>query len=152
MSWYCIPTHPWHQSAATLVNITRCSKYSQVLLMMGENIARNMDGWVETFISNSSKTPTGSILGEYYQILQIQSNAPDDGRKHRPKHVEPNWNNKLIYILHLVGYFHSCITMHGFTNVKQFSRWYCVIDEQADRWTDAVSTHTLLIYFVNSAS
>jgi hypothetical protein len=26
------------------------------------------------------------------------SRAPDDGRKHRPKHVELNWNNKLIYI------------------------------------------------------
>ena len=35
----------------------------------------------------------------------MQSSAPDDGRKHRPKHVEPTWNNKLIYILHLVGYF-----------------------------------------------
>jgi hypothetical protein len=31
-----------HQPAATLVNITRCCKYSQVLLMMGENTARNM--------------------------------------------------------------------------------------------------------------
>jgi hypothetical protein len=31
-----------HQPAATLVNITRYYKYSQVLLMMGENIARNM--------------------------------------------------------------------------------------------------------------
>jgi hypothetical protein len=30
-----------HQPAAILVNITRCCKYSQVLLMMGENIARN---------------------------------------------------------------------------------------------------------------
>ena len=48
----------------------------------------------------------------------MQSNAPDDGQKHRPKHVEPTWNNKLIYIVHLVGYFHSCITMHGFMNVK----------------------------------
>jgi hypothetical protein len=28
--------------AAALVNITRCCKYSQVLLMMGENITRNM--------------------------------------------------------------------------------------------------------------
>jgi len=27
--------------------------------------------------------------------------APDDGRKHRPKHVELAWNNKLIYIVHL---------------------------------------------------
>jgi len=37
----------------------------------------------------------------------MQSSAPDDGRKHRPKHVEPTWNNKLIYIVYLVGYFHS---------------------------------------------
>jgi len=35
------------------------------------------------------------------------SRVPDDGRKHRPKHVQPTWNNKLIYIVHLVGYFHS---------------------------------------------
>jgi hypothetical protein len=34
---------------------------------------------------NSSMTPTGSNLGEYYQMLKIQSSAPDDGRKHRPK-------------------------------------------------------------------
>ena len=34
------------------------------------------------------------------------------------KKNEPTWNNKLIYILHLVGYFHSCITMRGFMNVK----------------------------------
>ena len=30
------------QAAATWVNTTRYCKYSQVLLMMGENIARNM--------------------------------------------------------------------------------------------------------------
>jgi len=42
----------------------------------------------------------------------------DDGWKHGPQHVEPTWNNKLIYIAHLVSYFHSCITMHGFMNVK----------------------------------
>ena len=35
----------------------------------------------------------------------MQSSAPDDGRKYRPKHIEPTWNNKLIYIVHLVGYF-----------------------------------------------
>ena len=45
---------------------------------------------------NSSKTPAGSMLGDHYQILQIQSSAPDDARKHRPKHVELTWNNKLI--------------------------------------------------------
>jgi len=44
-------------------------------------------------------------LGEHYHILEIQSSAPDDGQKHRPKHVELTWNNKLIYVVHLVGYF-----------------------------------------------
>ena len=48
----------------------------------------------------------------------MQSSAPDNGGKHRPKHVEPTWNNKLIYIVNLVGYFHSCITVTGFMNVK----------------------------------
>jgi hypothetical protein len=28
-------------------------------------------------------------------------------QKHCPKHVEPTWNNKLIYRVHIVGYFHS---------------------------------------------
>jgi len=37
-----IETHPRHQSAATWANTTRCCKYSQVLLMVGENMARNM--------------------------------------------------------------------------------------------------------------
>jgi hypothetical protein len=35
-------TQPRHQPAATWVNTTRCCKYSQLLLLMGENIARNM--------------------------------------------------------------------------------------------------------------
>ena len=38
----CVETHPRHQLAATWVNTTRYCKYSLVLLMMGENIARNM--------------------------------------------------------------------------------------------------------------
>jgi len=37
-----VSTYSRHQLAATWVNTTRCCKYSQVLLMMGENIARNM--------------------------------------------------------------------------------------------------------------
>jgi hypothetical protein len=48
----------------------------------------------------------------------MQSSAPDDGLKHRPKHVEPILNNKLIFVVSLVGYIHSCNTMHGFINVK----------------------------------
>jgi hypothetical protein len=37
----CVYPSCW-QLAATWVNTARCCKYSQVLLMMGENIARNM--------------------------------------------------------------------------------------------------------------
>jgi hypothetical protein len=33
--------HPRHQLAAAWMNTTRYCKYSQVFLMMGENIARN---------------------------------------------------------------------------------------------------------------
>jgi hypothetical protein len=39
MSWNRVSTHPRHQPAATWVNTTRYCKYSQVFLMMGENIA-----------------------------------------------------------------------------------------------------------------
>jgi len=47
---------------------------------------------------NSPRTPPSSNLGEYHQILQIQSSAPDDGRKHRPQHVElTRKNNILLY-------------------------------------------------------
>jgi len=49
--------------------------------------------------SNSSMTPAGSDLGEYYQMLYIQSSAPDDGPKHHPKHVELTRNNKLTHIV-----------------------------------------------------
>ena len=37
-----VSTHPRHQPEATWVNTTRYCKYSQVLLMMGENNVRNM--------------------------------------------------------------------------------------------------------------
>jgi len=39
---FAVSTHPRHQPAATWVNITRYYKHSQVLLVMGEIIARNM--------------------------------------------------------------------------------------------------------------
>ena len=37
-----VPSRRWHQPAAIPVDNIRCCKYSHVLLMMGENIARNM--------------------------------------------------------------------------------------------------------------
>jgi hypothetical protein len=45
MSRNCFSIHPRHQQVATLVNTTWYCKYSQVFLMMGENIARNMESW-----------------------------------------------------------------------------------------------------------
>jgi len=61
---------------------------------------------------------------KYNQVLLMM------GENIAPKHVEPSWNNKLIYIVNLVGYFHSCITMHGFMNVKftklNVTYWHCV--------------------------
>jgi hypothetical protein len=55
------------------------------------------------------------------RYCKYSPSPPDDGQKHRPKHVQPTWNNKLIYIVHLVGYFHSCITMYELVNVKMKS-------------------------------
>ena len=40
--WDGTPSHPWHRPAATSVDNIRSCKYSQVLLMMGDDIARNM--------------------------------------------------------------------------------------------------------------
>jgi hypothetical protein len=53
-------------------------------------------------------TASGSVhCSEHYHILQMQSSAPDAGRKHRPKYVQLTLNNKLIYILHLADYFRN---------------------------------------------
>jgi hypothetical protein len=38
--------------------------------------------------SISPMTPASSNTGGQYQMMQIQSSAPDDGRRHRPKHAE----------------------------------------------------------------
>jgi hypothetical protein len=44
------------------------------------------------------------------------------GENIAPKHVQLTRNYKLTYTVHLVGYFHNCITMHGF-----ISSGYCCI-------------------------
>ena len=41
-----VPSHPWHQQAAVSVDNIRSCKYIQVLLMMGEDIARNVQSWL----------------------------------------------------------------------------------------------------------
>ena len=61
--------------------------------------------WLHERSSKSSMTPAGSDIDEYYQMLYMQSRAPDDGRKHRPKHVELTRNNKLTYTFALLWLF-----------------------------------------------
>jgi len=82
--------------------------YLQYLAVFNQVVAGWRLEWVET---HSRQQPAATWV-------KIQSCAPDGGRKHRPKHVQLTWNNKLIYIVHLVGYFHNFITMHGFMNIK----------------------------------
>jgi len=43
-----VPSRPCHWLAATEVDYIRSCKYSKVLLMMGENFARNMQSWLGT--------------------------------------------------------------------------------------------------------
>ena len=45
VSWMSCDWTVVHQPAETWVNTARYCKYSQVLLMMGENIARHMSSW-----------------------------------------------------------------------------------------------------------
>jgi len=82
--------------------------YLQYLVVFTKVAAGWCHGWVETASSfNSSKTPAGNNVGEYYQILEIQSSAPDDGRKHLPKHVELTRNYKLTRIVATASGFNS---------------------------------------------
>jgi hypothetical protein len=71
---------------------------------------------------NSSMTPAGSNLVEYYQKLQIQSSAPDDGRKHRPKHVELIGNKEINQkTASCWSSITIILTMQGHTNVKDMT-------------------------------
>jgi len=73
--------------------------------VLGDVFAHNQEHLTVFTVSGSvhpscCRLPAGSNLG-------VQSSAPDDGRKQRPKHVEPTWNNKLVYVVHLFGHFRS---------------------------------------------
>jgi hypothetical protein len=48
-------------------------------------------------------------VGALYQSCIYSSIAPEDGRKHRPKHVELIKKINKRKLLHLVGYLHRCI-------------------------------------------
>jgi hypothetical protein len=51
--------------------------------------------------------------------------------ENRPKHVELTWNNKLIYIMHLVCYFHrQMLVMNVSLSVKCCSKLGKIHNEQ----------------------
>jgi hypothetical protein len=54
------------------------------------------------YYSKSAQHVLGNIFThhqEHSTVFTVSGSVPNDGRKHRPKHVEPTWNNKLIYIV-----------------------------------------------------
>jgi hypothetical protein len=85
-------------------------------------------------------TSAASDIGEYYQMLQIQSSASDDGRKHRPKHVELIRNNKLTYIVASCWLFCNHITMHRFIHVMFGNETY--LSTQRYDWCKLNLCHT----------
>jgi hypothetical protein len=52
--------------------------------------------------SSASTPPAGTIGGALYHKLQTESSAPEDGRNHRPKHVELIGIINKPILLHLV--------------------------------------------------
>jgi hypothetical protein len=56
----------------------------------------------------------------YTTSCNKQSSAPEDGRDHRPKHVELIGIINKPLLLHLVGVYIICIMMYGHTNIKNF--------------------------------
>jgi hypothetical protein len=53
--------------------------------------------------AEASGLPAGNIVAALYHKLQTQSSAPEDGRNHRPKHVELIGSINKPLLLHLVG-------------------------------------------------
>jgi len=51
----------------------------------------------------------------------MQSSAPEDGRNHRPKHVELIENIYKPLMLHLVVVHFIVSEMHGHTNIKRLN-------------------------------
>jgi len=59
--------------------------------------------------------PAGIAMGALYHKLQAQSIVPEDGRDHRPKHVELIGIITKPLLLHLVGclyYLYGRILLH----------------------------------------
>jgi len=84
--------------------------YLQYLLVFTQVAAGWCLEWDETSVGRKQfqlfRYTSRQQLGWTLPDTVSKSSAPDDGRKHRPKHEELTCNNKLIYIVHLVGYFH----------------------------------------------
>ena len=73
--------------------------------------------------SSASKLQVVNIVGSLYHKLWTQSSAPEDGRNHRPKHVEMIGIIKKPLLLHLVGclyYLYQWCTVKQVSNQLKF--------------------------------
>ena len=58
---------------------------------------------LQLVVQCTNALPAGNIVGALYHKLQTQSSAPEDGRNHRPKHVELIGIINRPLLLHLIG-------------------------------------------------
>ena len=92
--------------------------YLQYLVVFTQVAAGWCLGWVETEVSGLCYVYTSR-----QQLCWTLQDTVNTGNcswwwaKTSPETCWVNLNNKLIYIVHLVGYFLNYITMHGLTNV-----------------------------------
>jgi hypothetical protein len=62
----------------------------------------------------ATRSPAGNLVGALYHKLYTRSNAPEDGRIYRPKHVELIRINNKPLLLHLVGCLHYLLKVSVF--------------------------------------
>jgi hypothetical protein len=66
----------------------------------------------DVFAHHQEHLTVFAVSGSFHSSCCRLVSRRDTSRKHRPKHVELPRNNKLIYIAHLVGYFHGYVRTH----------------------------------------
>ena len=81
------------------------------------------------YYSKSALHVSGDVFAHHQEFMM--------GEKNRPKHLQSTWNNKLTYIVHLVGYFHSYAFALQFSLVKHTLSYRCYIIARfmSSHWT-----------------
>ena len=125
-SWICASWYNYENNQQdALYRLIYCSKLA---LHVSGNVFAHHQEHLTVFTVSGSVLPSCCRLASRmsFNSFDTQSSAPDDGREHRPKHVELTCNNKLIYIVHIVGYFHSCIKSQISSKNSEVCHWLCM--------------------------